>query len=98
MQLLNLGQKFQLESGSVLDDLKIAYHTFGQLNKQKDNVIWVFHAVSGDSNVLNWWPELFGSEKTYDPADYFIICANSLGSPYGSTKPNNIDFPVFMAS
>jgi len=44
---------------------------------------------------LAWWPGLFGEGKIFDPKSHFIVCVNSLGSPYGSTKPENSDFPIF---
>ncbi len=88
-------QQFTLESGSIISDLEIAYKTYGNINSERDNIIWVFHAISGDSNVLDWWAELFGTDKLYDPKSYFIICANTLGSPYGSTKPLDSAFPNF---
>lgn len=84
-----------LESNITLKDIHIEYATFGKLNHNKSNVIWVCHAISGNANVLEWWSGLFGRNKCYDPDDYFIICANSLGSPYGSTKPNDLSFPFF---
>jgi homoserine O-acetyltransferase len=96
---------FQLDSGAVLPDLEIAYHTFGKLNEKQDNVIWVFHALTANSNVVDWWPELVGKEKAINPDEHFIICCNVLGSFYGSTgprsinpetgKPYGLQFPVF---
>ena len=88
-------KSFLFESGRELKELSIAYHTFGQINEQKDNVIWVFHALSGNSDVLDWWGGLFGPGCLYDPEEYFIICANIIGSPYGSSKPESLDFPLF---
>jgi bifunctional aspartokinase / homoserine dehydrogenase 1 len=88
-------EPFILESNVTIDKLEIAYTTYGELNDEKDNIVWVFHAISGNSNVLDWWPDLFGIGKTYDPRSHYIICANTLGSPYGSTKPLNSDFPNF---
>ena len=76
-----------LESGEILSEIDIAYTTYGQLNSDKSNVIWVIHALTGDSNVSEWWNGLIGEDKFYDPADHFIICANLLGSCYGSTQP-----------
>jgi len=88
-------EAFQLESNQSIESLELAYQTFGTLNESKDNVVWAFHAISADSNVLSWWPDLFGSGHFYDPKDYYIICANALGSPFGSTKPKDLDFPNF---
>lgn len=88
-------KEFTLESNERISNLEIAYQTFGQQNKDKSNVIWVFHAISGDTNVLSWWPGLFGKGKLYDPDAYFIICVNCVGSPYGSTRPKDFEFPQF---
>ena len=86
---------FILENGKSLDNLEVAYRTKGKLSDAKDNVIWVFHAISGSTNVLDWWPGLFGDKCLYNPDEHFIICANSIGSPYGSTSPEDLSFPQF---
>ncbi len=83
------------ESNETIENIEIAYHTFGQLNKAKDNVIWVCHAISANSDVMSWWPGLFGEKDFYNPTDYFIVCANAIGSPFGTTMPENLDFPSF---
>ncbi len=88
-------QPFVLESGATLPGLQIAYHTYGQLNAEITNVVWAFHALTANSEVMDWWPGLFGEDDFFNPKDNFIICANVLGSPYGSTAPQNTDFPVF---
>lgn len=80
-------EPLQLESGEVLMNFELAYTTYGQLNAEKSNVIWVVHALTGDSNAAEWWNGLIGEDKFFDPANHFIICANLLGSCYGSTNP-----------
>ncbi len=80
-----------LESGQLLEDITIAYHTFGEYNPDKNNVIWVCHALTANSNVFDWWAGLFGEEDFFNPKDHFIICANILGSCYGSTGPLSIN-------
>lgn len=92
-----VSEPFLLESGEQIHPFEIAYHTFGELSENKDNVIWVFHALTANSNVLDWWPGLFGEGCLYSPEKYFIICANIIGSPYGSSKPKNLSFPHFSA-
>lgn len=82
---------FLLESGQHLPHLEIAYHTFGTLNKDQSNVIWVCHALTANSNVTDWWQGLFGEGCMYDPATHFIICANNPGSCYGSTGPLSVN-------
>ncbi len=96
---------FTLESGVTLPGYHLAYTTHGKLNAEKTNVVWIFHALTANSNPLEWWPGLVGDGKFFDPAKYFIICVNKPGSPYGSVSPLSInpqnnqlyfhDFPVF---
>lgn len=98
-------QPFRLESGASLDGFHLAYTTHGKLNTAKDNVIWIFHALTANSNPAEWWPGLVGDGRFFDPSRYFIICVNKPGSPYGSisplsTNPENgkpfyHDFPAF---
>ena len=88
-------KNFEFESGSVILKLTIAYQTFGTLNTDKSNVVWVFHALSANANVLEWWPGLFGASDYFNPNDHFIICVNVIGSPYGSSAPTDLNFPSF---
>ena len=82
---------FKLESGEVLPSLEIAYDTFGELNEAKDNVIWVCHALTANSDVADWWPHTVEQGKFLDPERYFIVCANFLGSHYGTTSPLTVN-------
>ena len=82
---------FHLELGGVLPDLTIGYHTYGTLNESKDNVIWICHALTANSDPVEWWPGVVGSGKLYDPAIHYIVCANILGSCYGTTGPLSIN-------
>lgn len=93
LKTISIAQKFQFELGSQLDEIEIAYQTFGKLNDKKDNVIWVVHALTANSNVFEWWPGLFGENDFYNPNDYFIICANNLGSCYGTSGPIHLTNP-----
>lgn len=82
---------FELESGDKLPGFQLAYTTMGKLNAEKTNVVWVFHALTANSNVIEWWPDLVGKNKIVDPGKYFIICVNMPGSCYGSSGPISID-------
>jgi len=91
VEYLFIKDKVFLESGEFLIQPKIAYQTFGKLNSKKDNVIWVCHALTGNTDVSDWWSGIFGKGKVLDPQKYFIVCANYLGSHYGSTNPLSVN-------
>lgn len=78
---------FALESGKQLDNLTVAYHTYGEYKKGITPVIWVCHALTANSDVADWWGNIFGENNILDPEKYFIVCANNLGSCYGTTSP-----------
>ncbi len=80
-------QPFELETGHTLPTLRIAYHTYGELNAERDNVVWVCHALTANSDVADWWPHTVEEGRFLDPTRYFIVCANILGSHYGTTGP-----------
>ena len=82
---------FQLENGEVLPELELSYSTLGKLNREKSNVIWVCHALTATAQPENWWKGLIGNEKGIDTKKYFIVCANIIGSCYGSTNPTSIN-------
>jgi homoserine O-acetyltransferase len=94
-KLFKYEQPFKVESGEQIDNLQISYTTYGKLNSKISNVVWVFHALTANSDVMSWWPGLFGEDDFFNPKDNFIICANVLGSPYGSSRPENLQFPEF---
>ncbi len=62
---------FTLECGQKLHGLQIGYHTFGKLNKNRNNVIWVCHALTANSDVLDWWAGLFGEDNFFNPVPGF---------------------------
>lgn len=82
---------FTLESGAVLNNLHLAYTTYGTLNANLDNVVWVFHALTANSKPHEWWPEMLGDGRLFDEKKYFIICVNMPGSCYGSISPLDVD-------
>jgi homoserine O-acetyltransferase len=91
VSIYNSTEPFTLENGKKIHNLEIAYQTYGKLNGKKDNVIWVCHALTANSDVLDWWKGLFGNNALFNPDDHFIICANVLGSHYGSTSPLSVN-------
>ncbi len=84
-------QPLKLEAGQTLSGVDVVYHTAGTLNADKSNVIWFCHALTANSDVLDWWNSLCGAGLTFDPSKHFIVCANILGSCYGSSGPLTIN-------
>lgn len=82
---------FLLESGELLPEITIAYHSYGKLDHSKNNVVWVCHALTANSDPAEWWPGVVGKGSVIDPDKYFIVCANILGSCYGTTGPLSLN-------
>jgi homoserine O-acetyltransferase len=91
MEYFHYQQPFVLESGQTLPGITIAYHSYGKLNANKDNVIWICHALTANSDVKEWWPGMIGKGMLFNPEKNFIICANILGSCYGTTGPLSVN-------
>jgi homoserine O-acetyltransferase len=78
---------FTLENGEVLSPCPVAYTTWGSLDEAGRNSLLVCHAFSGSADVSEWWAPLLGEGRALDPALYFIVCVNVLGSAYGTASP-----------
>lgn len=91
MNIYRHNDKLELELGGVIDSLEIGYHTYGSINDAGDNVIWVCHALTANSDVADWWPRTVERGRFLDPERYFIVCANVLGSEYGTTGPLSVN-------
>lgn len=91
IQTYRYNEPLKLERGGELKNLEIAYSTFGTLNDKKDNVIWVCHALTANSDVADWWPNTVVEGGFLDPEKWFVVCANIIGSHYGSTGPLSIN-------
>ncbi len=91
----------RLESGAYLKPVTLAYETLGALNPEKNNAILILHALSGDSHMAGvygpedakpgWWDIMVGPGKGIDTSEYFVLCANIIGSCCGSTGPAEPD-------
>lgn len=86
-----LNKHIELESGRLLVQPTIAFHTYGTLNANKSNVVWVTHALTANSDAYDWWPGLVGPGDYINEREHFIVCANVLGSHYGTCSPLSID-------
>ena len=84
-----------LECGETIEKLEICYHIskeYGtQAQQEGKKTVWITHALTANSDPCDWWDVLVGEGKFLDPRKYTIICANILGSCYGSTSPCSIN-------
>jgi homoserine O-acetyltransferase len=98
-RLITLPGKFAMRLGGELQDVQLAYESWGSLNEAKDNVLLLFtglspsaHAASsGEDPTPGWWEEMLGPDKSIDTNRFHVICVNSLGSCFGSTGPVSVD-------
>ena len=82
---------FEFENGYLLKGLEITYTTKGRLWGSRSKVVWVIHALTANSDFTSWWPGLLDEDQVFDEEEYFIICANNLGSCYGTTGPLSLN-------
>jgi homoserine O-acetyltransferase len=90
-QTFHYKQPFALELGWQLPGFQLKYTLLGKLNADRSNVVWVCHALTGNSDFTSWWGELFKEGSVFDPRNYLIVCANALGGCYGSTGPLSVN-------
>ncbi len=85
--------KFEFEAGGSVSGLKVVYHQSERDWQSNDErkVLWICHALTANSDAEDWWPELVGPGKLFDTEKYFVVCANMLGSAYGSSGPSSIN-------
>ena len=86
---LRLRGTFPLESGAVLEEVRVAYRTWGRLDAQGANGVLVCHALTGTADVDAWWSPLLGPGRALDPDRDFVVCSNVLGSCSGTTGPTS---------
>jgi len=95
------GGGFALEGGGRLDEVTVAYETWGELNAARSNAVLVLHALTGDSHVIGpqgpahpskgWWDGLIGPGAAIDTDRYHVVCPNVLGGCQGTTGPGWLD-------
>ncbi len=88
---IHITEPFHFEAGGVLDELDLVYHCSDRPYTPGEKVVWICHALTGNSNPEEWWPQMVGPGRLFDPERYYIVCVNMLGSPYGSTSPASVN-------
>ncbi len=91
---------FRLENGATLEKVEVAYETYGELNEDRSNAIFICHALSGDAHAAGlhqgadrpgWWDNIVGPGRPLDTDRFFVVCANVLGGCGGTTGPSSED-------
>ena len=101
-KVLHLPDGFRFLHGQTIAPFDIVYETFGELNADKTNAILVCHALSASAHAAGkysdsaeeragWWDGLVGYGKAIDLEQYFVVCVNLPGSPFGTTAPKSIN-------
>jgi homoserine O-acetyltransferase/O-succinyltransferase len=89
-----------LASGDVLAPVEVAYETYGTLNAERTNAVYVCHALTGDAHAAGhhgdetrrgWWDTMIGPGKPIDTTRLFVISSNLLGGCNGTTGPSSLD-------
>src|SRR6516164_7997806 len=97
---LDLPKPVRLDCGRELYPVRVAYETYGTLSPERDNVILVCHALSGDAHAAgiaktppaeSWWDGMIGPGKAFDTDRYFVVATNLLGGCSGTTGPSSVD-------
>ena len=90
-RFVQLDAPLTLECGAQLQEVTLAYRSWGRLNAARDNTMLVCHALTGSADVDQWWPGLLGTGRALDPVQDFVVCCNVLGGCYGTTGPGDIN-------
>ncbi len=83
--------KLELSNGAVLREVPVSYERWGELNEARDNVVIVGHSLTSTPDARSWWPGCIGPGKALDTDKFFVICANVIGSPYGTLSPISVN-------
>jgi homoserine O-acetyltransferase len=97
--MARLEQPLRLFRGGVIEQPVVAYETWGRLNGARDNTVLLFTGLSPSAHAASsaadpkpgWWESMIGEGKPIDTSRYFVVCVNSLGSPYGSSSPASVE-------
>lgn len=99
--LFSADRPMTFRGGAIMEQVTVAYETYGELNVDRSNAIFLCHALTGDAHAAGrhhaddsksgWWDGFIGPGKALDTSRYFVICANVLGSCQGTTGPGSIN-------
>lgn len=101
VELFQSPNVLKFANGETLSPVRVAYETYGTLNSDASNAIFICHALTGDAHAAGvhaetdrkpgWWDGFIGPGKGIDTSKYFVICANVLGGCQGTTGPGCVN-------
>jgi homoserine O-acetyltransferase len=98
--LFTADRPLTLDSGATLGPVEVAYETYGTLDADGANAVFVCHALTGDAHAAGhhgdparagWWDTIIGPGRPLDTDRHFVVCANLLGGCQGTTGPSSTD-------
>jgi homoserine O-acetyltransferase len=98
-RIARLAEPLRLYRGGVVEQPVVAYECWGRLNEARDNTILIFTGLSPSAHAASspddprpgWWETMIGEGRPLDTGRFFVVCVNSLGSPFGSSSPASAD-------
>ena len=100
-QVARFDTPLKLACGKSLPAYELAYETYGELNKRRNNAVLVCHALNashhvagtyaGEPDNVGWWDNMVGPGKPLDTTRFYVVGVNNLGSCFGSTGPVSIN-------
>lgn len=89
--VFHLDEPFVLEAGGVLDSMNLVYYSSDREYRKGDKVLWICHALTGNADPEDWWPQIVGPGKLFDPEKFYLVCVSMLASPYGMCNPASVN-------
>ena len=86
---LRIEDDFAFEAGGNVSGIEVVYHTSDRDYTKGERVVWLCHALTANSNPMDWWPEMVGKGCCIDPEKDYVVCVNIFASPYGTTGPRS---------
>ncbi|MCQ2182117.1 MAG: alpha/beta fold hydrolase [Bacteroidales bacterium] len=89
--VIHIPDGFQFEAGGFLPSVDIVYHCSPREYAKGEKVIWICHALTGNSDPEDWWPDMVGRGKVIDTEKFYVVCVSMIGSPYGECSPATLN-------
>ncbi|SHJ12907.1 homoserine O-acetyltransferase [Tessaracoccus bendigoensis DSM 12906] len=90
----------RMRSGATLAPVEVAYETYGELNSDATNAVYICHALTGDAHAAGfhegdtrpgWWDNMIGPGRPIDTDRWFVVASNILGGCRGTTGPSSLN-------